>query len=327
MKYDVLHDIPGRLRVHCHGIRVNQAIANAIGELLSSQDGILSAELSIRTGNLLLYYSRIMPKRHVLALLDVLEPSDWEGFGLDAGDPPPSFFEMSLCAVFSTAFWHVMKWVFLPPYIRYGITALSALPVVFKGMGSLGRGNLDIAVLDATALSILAARRDFGAIRTILWMFAAADSLEEWTREQSRNSLADSLALKIDSVWVKTPAGDVRRPMSEVRPGDLIVVQTGSTVSANLALWRVLPYPLFPVLGKVCSSLRLAAVGWRCRRTCRSMSGSRKPCRTEFSRPEVYGLESGSLWFSNAACLMCRQRQWNAVLAFPPAISLPRISS
>ena len=233
MHYDVLHDIPGRLRIHFRDIRVNQTNAIAMGELLSSQDGILSAEVSVRTGNLLIHYSRIMPKRHVLALLDVLEPSDWEGFGLDAGDPPPSFYEMSLCAVVKTMFWHTVKWLVLPPYIRYAITALEALPVVAKGARSLGHGNLAVAVLDATALSVLAARRDFGAIRTILWMFAAADSLEEWTREQSRASLAESLALKVDSVWVKTPAGEVRRPMAEIRRGDLIIIQTGSVIPVD----------------------------------------------------------------------------------------------
>ncbi len=233
MEYDIVHDIPGRLRVHFRGIRIDQATANAIGELLSLQDGIISAELSVRTGNLLLYYSRVMPREHVFALLDVLEPSDWDGFGLDSDQPPPSFFEMTLCAVFSTAFWHVMKWLILPPYIRYSITALQALPVVVKGLGSLSQGNLDVAVLDASALSVLAARRDFGAIRTILWMFAAADSLEEWTREQSRTSLAESLALKIDSVWVRTAKNDIRRPMSEVRQGDLVVIQTGSIIPVD----------------------------------------------------------------------------------------------
>lgn len=233
MNYDVLHDIPGRLRVRCRDIRVNWTTANAIGELLSSQDGILSAELSVRTGNLLIHYSRIMPRRHVFALLDVMEPSDWDGFGLDAGEPQPSFFEMSLAAIFKTAAVHALKWLVLPPYIRYGITLIQALPTVAKGLGSFVNGNLDIAVLDGTALTVLAARRDFGAIRTILWMFSAADALEEWTRVQSRNSLAESLALKIDSVWVRMPGGDVRRAMSDIRPGDLVVVQTGSVIPVD----------------------------------------------------------------------------------------------
>ena len=233
MHYEVLHDIPGRLRVRCLDIQVNRPNALAIGELLSAQDGILSAELSVRTGNLLILHSRVMPKQHLLSLLDVLEPSDWEGFGLDAGDPSPSFYEMTLCAVAATAFWHVAKWIFLPPWMRYAITCVQALPVVAKGAASFSRGNLDVAVLDASALSVLAARRDFGAIRTILWMFAAADALEEWTREESRSSLAESLALKIDSVWVKTPAGDVRRPMADIRPGDLVVVHAGSVIPVD----------------------------------------------------------------------------------------------
>jgi Cu2+-exporting ATPase len=64
-------------------------------------------------------------------------------------------------------------------------------------------------------------------------MFAAADALEGWTREQSRSSLAESLALKVDAVWVRTPGGDVRRPMSEIRPGDHIVVRTGGVIPVD----------------------------------------------------------------------------------------------
>lgn len=66
MDYDILHDIPGRLRVRCRNLVVDHGNAAAINELLSSQEGILSAELSVRTGNLLLHYSRVMPRRHVL---------------------------------------------------------------------------------------------------------------------------------------------------------------------------------------------------------------------------------------------------------------------
>ncbi|MDR1612173.1 MAG: heavy metal translocating P-type ATPase [Planctomycetota bacterium] len=232
MRYEILHDIPGRLRVHCGGVPPTRANADAIGELLSMQEGILSAELSVRTGNMLVRYSRIMPREQVLAFFKVLEPSDWEGFGLDAR-VPPSLFEMTLCAVAKVGFWQAVRRLILPPCVRYGLILLEALPYVFKGVKSLVRGRLDIAVLDASALSVLAARRDFSAIRTILWMFKAADALEEWTREESRNSLAESLELKIDSVWVRTPGGDMRRPLSEIRPGDLVVAQTGSVIPVD----------------------------------------------------------------------------------------------
>jgi Cu2+-exporting ATPase len=232
MRYEILHDIPGRLRVHCPDIPITPPTASAIGELLSMQDGILSAEMSVRTGNLLIRYARIMPKTHVLALLEVLEPTDWEGFGFEA-EIPPSIYEMTVCAIARTAFWQAVKWLFLPAPIRYGLILLEALPVAVKGAGSLARGNLDVAVLDASALSVLAARRDFGAIRSILWMFEAADALEEWTRAQSRTSLSESLALKIDSVWVKTRNGHARRAMQEIRPGDLVVVQTGGVIPVD----------------------------------------------------------------------------------------------
>ncbi len=233
MKYDILHDIPGRLRVYCRDIDVNPGNAAAIGELLSMQDGIVGAALSVRTRSLLIHYSRVIPRKHILSLLDVLEPDDWDGFGLGAEDAPQSLFDMTIGAVIKETIKTILKYIFLPAPVRYSLILLDALPGIGKGLGSLGRGRVDIAVLDATALTILAARRDFSAIRTILWMFSAADSLEEWTREQSRRDLADSLALRIDSVWIRTERGDVRRPMAEVVPGDLVIVHAGSVIPVD----------------------------------------------------------------------------------------------
>ncbi len=233
MEYEILHDIPGRLRVHCRDVRVSMANANAIGQVLGSQDGIIAAVLSVRTGNLLVHYSRVMPREHVLALLTVLEPADWEGFGLDLPLVRDSLFDLTLTAIIKTAFMQALKFLLLPAPVRYAMIVLEALPYIAKGAAAVGNGKLDVAMLDATALSILAARRDFGSMRTIIWLFAASESLEEWTREASRASLAESLALKVDSVWINTPKGEVKRQLSDVGPGDLVVVSTGNVIPVD----------------------------------------------------------------------------------------------
>ena len=233
MNYKILHDIPGRLRVSCQSVPDAVANAGAVGELLSMQDGIRSAVLSARTSNLLIVYSRAVPRDRVLSLLDVMGPSDWRGLGRGDRRAPPPLFEMTVSALARTALLTLVRRLLLPAPVRYATIVWSALPYIAKGFGSLLRGRLDIAVLDAAALTILALRRDFGAMRTILLLFAAADSLEVWTREQSRNSLADSLAIKIDAVWIRTERGDVKRLLADVRPGDLVVVRSGGVVPVD----------------------------------------------------------------------------------------------
>ncbi len=233
MRYEIIHDIPGRVRVHCHDIHLSKKNAAAIEEILSLQEGFLAVSLSMRTGNLLISYSRVVPRRHVLAVLDVLTPADWHGFGEQARMPAPPLFEMTCSAILKTLASTVLKWIFLPAPVRYTLIVIDALPSLAKGMRSLLSGRMDIALLDATALTILALRRDFGAMRTILYMFEAADALESWTREQSRASLAESLALKIDVVWIKTDRGEVKRPLRNVVPGDLVVVRTGSVIPVD----------------------------------------------------------------------------------------------
>lgn len=233
MKYEILHEIPGRMRVRCLGFHVTGQVARAIGELLSLQDGIVAASLNPRTGNLLVVYSRVMPRGHLLALLDVMESEDWDGFGLTPLAGPPPLFDVTVSAMMREAFLLGLKLLLLPAPVRYALILLEALPIVGKGLVSLARGRADIAVLDAAAVSIMAARSEFGALRAILWMFGAADALGGWTREQSRSNLAAALALEVDSVWTRTPRGDRKRALADVGPDDLVIIQTGSVIPVD----------------------------------------------------------------------------------------------
>lgn len=233
MKYDILHEIPGRIRVCCRDVHMTHKNAEAIEEILSTLDGVISVHVSVRTGNLLLQYTHITPRRHALAYLDVLEPSDWEGFDRTGGQDRPRLFEIAITGILKELAKTVLKLIFLPAPARYALILFDSLPYVAKGLNTLIGGKMDVSVLDASALSILSLRRDFGAIRTILWMFQAADALEEWTRVESRKGLAEALAVKVDAVWLETPNGEVRRPLSEVKPGDIVVIGTGSVIPVD----------------------------------------------------------------------------------------------
>lgn len=227
MEYDVLHDIPGRMRVNLKGARLNRDEAEVIGKLLSAQEGVVSAALSLRTGNLLIRYSHFMPRKRITDLLDVLEASDWEDIGLELAENLPSFLEMSVAGAAKTIAATLLKLLFLPRFIRYGLLLAEAAPFVAKGLNSLRQGKLDINALDATSLSILAVRRDFTAMRSILWMLAAAESFNEWTRGHSRYSLAESLDLGVEEVWLRKGNEEFKSFMTDVAPGDLLIARTG----------------------------------------------------------------------------------------------------
>ena len=72
MRYHILHDIPGRIRVHCPNIPTNAESRITFERLVDERGGVTAASFSMRTGNLLLRYSRDTTRESVLVMLDGL---------------------------------------------------------------------------------------------------------------------------------------------------------------------------------------------------------------------------------------------------------------
>ena len=61
----------------------------------------------------------------------------------------------------------------------------------------------DVALLDGVALGTALSSGMFSDVNSITFLLGVSDLLEEYTRKRTKNALADSLAMKIDTVWKK----------------------------------------------------------------------------------------------------------------------------
>ena len=122
---------------------------------------------------------------------------------------------------------------FLPRIVRMVSSFFRALPFLLKGGRSLASGRLNVDVLDAAALGISLVRGDFRSVGLITALFAVGEFLEEWTRKKSRESLAESLAVDVDTVWVKRGEAEVQVPLSALADDDLVVVRAGSSIPVD----------------------------------------------------------------------------------------------
>ena len=131
----------------------------------------------------------------------------------------------------------LMRWVAVRPMLPMAVNTINALidsvPYVFKGLGQLIRGKLNVSVLDAAAIGISLLRRDFRTASLIVLLLGMGDMLENYTRKKSMASLADQLALKVDKCWVRRDGAVVEVPMNEVTKNDVIVVRAGSTIPVD----------------------------------------------------------------------------------------------
>ncbi len=244
MEFRIVHASPGRVRLRYDGgfsARTEKRHLAAI-EVLGLDEHITVARINRLTGGILIYFSSAdalaqvfvtlgvaneMPKPSAMAarLSSIAHrfPAIPEEVGPDQG-----LKDVGLRA-FKTYFIHP----FFPMWARVICTTLTALPYIKAGIASLFKGKLGVEVLDAVAIGISIARRDFPTVTTLTLLLSLGEALEEWTRKKSLASLADSLALNVDNVWIQVDGTEVQVPLSQVKEGDRIIVRSGLAIPAD----------------------------------------------------------------------------------------------
>ena len=120
--------------------------------------------------------------------------------------------------------------LFLPAPVTAAIALARSVRYLREGLSALLRGQLSVAVLDATAVTVSMARGDFATAGSVMFMLRLGEILEEWTHKKSVADLAGAMSLHVEQVWLKTGEAETLVPIQTVKAGDEIVVRTGSLI-------------------------------------------------------------------------------------------------
>ncbi|MCR4817480.1 MAG: heavy metal translocating P-type ATPase [Fretibacterium sp.] len=236
MEYVIEHELPGRLRLRCHPGSFNLAESRIIAAILETQPGVASVAASHRTGSLLINYTEEDGggRDFVLKAVSLLDKSYYEG--IDGNDLPgkTSGAEESLGKALTRMLTGVVIRSLLPAGLHATLSVFRALPFLRRGAGSLFRSlRPNVAVLDASAVGVSLMRKDFRTASVIMTLLRLGDTLEEWTHRKSKESLAGSLALHIDKLWIRQDGQELQIPASELKIGNLVVVRAGSVIPVD----------------------------------------------------------------------------------------------
>jgi len=229
MQYKIVYDKPGRLRLRMGQEAFSADQGYGIERLLTSKDGILSAEASPINGGVLIHY---LPGLRD----DVL--SEFEGFDktnlptaikpdADAIRELDNDFSRTLAAVL---FRHYAMKLFMPAPIRIIFAVRRTFSYLTAGLQSLMHGKFGVDVLDAAAVTAATLQGDFSTAASIMMLLHISELLEDYTRKKARQTLTQSLALNIDSTWLVTKTREVWTPLSKIQIGNRIHVRTGSVI-------------------------------------------------------------------------------------------------
>lgn len=110
------------------------------------------------------------------------------------------------------------------------LAVIRSAKYIKEGLLALWHRKLSVAVLDATAVTVSMVRGDFATAGSVMFMLRLGEILEEWTHKKSVADLASAMSLRVENVWQQVDGTEVLTKVTDVKPGDRIVIRTGGMI-------------------------------------------------------------------------------------------------
>ena len=230
MKCKIMHESRGRIRVHLCIHRMTLAQADLAEFYLRQVEGVKDVRVYDRTCDVVVFYEDLQARSDVIRALSLFSFQKAESM-----DVVPEHTSRVMNREFEdkivfTILRRYLGKMFLPFPVRSAITIFRSFRYIKEGLTALLHGKLEVAVLDATAVTVSILRRDFNTAGSVMFILHIGELLEEWTHKKSVADLAGAMSLNVDKVWVKDGEQETLVPINEVQAGDCVVVRTGNMI-------------------------------------------------------------------------------------------------
>lgn len=230
MRFRIMHEIKGRMRIHVSQKRMSYEEADTLQYYLESQDNILSAKVYERNQDVAICYQG--SREQVVALL--------QRFQYEKVQVPDTVLANSGREM-NREYWdklvgsivrRMASKCFLPYSVRAVITTVKSVKYIWKGIATLAKGKIEVPVLDGTAIAVSILRGDTRTASSVMFLLGIGEILEDWTHKKSVGDLARSMSLNVSKVWLVT--GEENREVlvdaNTITAGDRIVVHMGNVI-------------------------------------------------------------------------------------------------
>ncbi|MEJ2641308.1 MAG: heavy metal translocating P-type ATPase [Desulfosarcinaceae bacterium] len=257
MSCDIVHNLPGRLRIHCRALGLLDEHKKDIQTRLGADFAVISAVVSPLSETALIHYDGSKSNsRDILELTEAVMASySTVAFQLDKAiqskhtvqerrlqEEPLSEMLIRIGINATTLLIGYFRKVAPPVTLFQKLTNLNALtamslskPIFKSGVDSLrinGRPNADTLSAAAIMASLLSGKS--GSSLTIILLADIAELMTAYTMERTRSAIVGMLSLEEQFVWKIGPDGkEIRVPLDEIAPGDFVAIHTGSKIPVD----------------------------------------------------------------------------------------------
>ena len=228
MKFRVLHNMRGRMRIHVMTNEMTDLQADKLEYDLAAQDMILTAKVYERTGDVVItytgerqillsylqtyYYSRKVEEDETLARSGrAMNRKYWD-------------------KLVNRVVLRMGSKFFVPAPIRTGLVLVKSLSYIKKALSCVGRRKIEVPLLDGIAITTSIVRGDYGTAGSVMFLLDLGEIMEEWTHKKSVDDLAKKMSLNVSKVWLNVDGKEVLTDVSKIETGDCVTVHMGNVI-------------------------------------------------------------------------------------------------
>ncbi|TJZ79179.1 heavy metal translocating P-type ATPase [Chitiniphilus eburneus] len=224
-----LHRIPGRERWRYRCASGMPRSARALELAIANLPGVIDVRVNLKVQSLAIRFDTTVTDGDTLiqAALTLSPPRAVAASGGRQAEPhaAPSGVVLSLVTLLGTQY--------LPPGAKLPVALAAAGPLLGHAFRDFADNGLSSHVLEALAVSISIARKDFLAANTTTFMLSLGEYMEESIARRSDELLKRLLQPVSDEVWVERDGEERLVPVAEVVVGDIVIVATGTIVPVD----------------------------------------------------------------------------------------------
>ena len=229
MKCQILHETKNRMRVHFCKENMTIEEADKADAYLKSITGIDDVTVYERTGDLIIYYS--FDRSELIEILAHFSFENDEVKNIEIVGTARLVQREYEEKLIMTIILRYFRKIFYPLPLRIALAYIKSIKYILKALKSLAKGQLNVSVLDAVAITVSLIRGDFETASSVMFLLKIGEILEEWTHKKSVSDLANTMSLGIEKVWLKNKNDEeVLVSANKVNVGDKIVLRTSNMI-------------------------------------------------------------------------------------------------
>lgn len=246
--YEIVHAIPGRVRMRVPRMRNDPALADILATRIANRPGVTEVRANTACASLIVDYD--------VRVLSALAPARlFRGLASAPRDRPARVSRsrstrargwlwaavraIAALAVPTAALGFSLAGAAIPTAALYASVAAASAPVFYRAFEKIRRERRPgVDLLDATAIAVLAGQRKLSTCALMAWLIGAGEHIRNETALKTRKAVAELLSFDERPVVAIRGQRRVKVRAHSLRPGDRLAVQPGDVIPADGTIVR-----------------------------------------------------------------------------------------